>query len=83
MDSVASSGCYRRASKLVQEEKPIEEQRVSVLYVDGEVHSKVRESGRSASKTMDSRWPYKAPLSKPKENFGQAVAEEEDAMWLP
>ncbi|RWV86720.1 hypothetical protein GW17_00051351 [Ensete ventricosum] len=42
-----------------------------------------RESGRSAPKTMDSRWPYRAPLSKPKENFGQAAAEEEDVMWLP
>ncbi|RWV90320.1 hypothetical protein BHE74_00032108 [Ensete ventricosum] len=52
-------------------------------YVDGEVYNKVRESDRFAPKTTDSRWPCRAPLSKPKENFGQAAVEEEDATWLP
>ncbi|RWV94798.1 hypothetical protein GW17_00042627, partial [Ensete ventricosum] len=43
-------------------------------YVGGKVHNKIRESGRFAPKTMNSRWPCRAPLSKPKENFGRAVA---------
>ncbi|RWW86140.1 hypothetical protein BHE74_00005101 [Ensete ventricosum] len=29
------------------------------------------------------RWPCRAPLSKPKENFGRITIEEEDTTWLP